>query len=138
MREILFKGKRLDNGEWVQGNVLYTPHGTAIMKPINLIFNDKYILIDPETVSQYTGLTDKNGTEIWENDIVTGLFLHGQSVYGKVTFEGGGFGLEWIRAGARTFTPFTSICNVTFEVVGNVFDMREKIAEACGNPALFK
>ncbi len=74
-REILFKAKRKDNGEWVEGQYVYITNPlTEDGKPIKHlicngtnIFND---LIDPDTLCQYTGLTDKNDKKIWENDIL--------------------------------------------------------------------
>lgn len=74
-REILFKAKRKDNGEWVEGQYVYINNPlTEDGKPIKHlicdgtnIFND---LIDPDTLCQCTGLTDKNGKKIWENDIL--------------------------------------------------------------------
>lgn len=75
-REIIFKAKRIDNGEWVEGQYVYITNPlTEDGKPIKHlicngtnIFND---LIDPDTLCQYTGLTGKDGKKIWENDIIS-------------------------------------------------------------------
>ena len=68
MREILFRGKRKDNGEWVYGNYAYTDtFGGRHWIFQNKVFEHE---VDENTICQYTGLTDKNGNKIWENDVV--------------------------------------------------------------------
>lgn len=72
MREILFKAKRLDNGEWVEGLPGYDMSGNIAEIETHKSFGDCRIYeIDPDTLCQYTGLTDKNCRKIWENDIIT-------------------------------------------------------------------
>lgn len=137
MREILFRGKRIDNGEWVEGIPINTHIGTFIVFEENPHYCDQYgymeidglVKVDPATVGQYTGLTDKNGKRIFEGDVIKGLFLFGLEVLSVVDFEGGSFGLKWNRGDIAEFSPFTSICNVSFEVIGNIHDNPELIKE---------
>lgn len=100
MREILFKAKRIDNGEWVEG--YYQKRYGLLGNEEHLIFHAdshtvwEYSKIDPKNLCQFTGLCDKNGNKIWENDI---LMCHGSSEdLVKVAF--GEFGVRNIETGS--------------------------------------
>jgi len=124
-REILFKAKRIDNGEWVEGQYAYITNPlTEDGKPIKHlicngtnIFND---LIDSDTLCQYTGLTDKNDKKIWENDIV------------ELTDAEGYFTCKWEEDAARFVmngdgltVDFDNYWSYQTEVAGNIFDNPE-------------
>lgn len=69
MREIKFRGKRLDNGEWIEGDLLrMNGHWFIFLDPAPEGI-DKYA-VDPATVGEFTGLKDKNGKEIYEGDVI--------------------------------------------------------------------
>ena len=77
MREILFKAKRLDNGEWVHGYIVRHPSAIQIgessswyihVPPVDPDDNGGVFNVDSDTICQYTGLTDKNSAKIFEDD----------------------------------------------------------------------
>lgn len=136
-REILFKAKRIDNGEWVEGYYTYITNPlTEDGKPIKHlicngtnIFND---LIDPDTLCQYTGLTDKNGRKIWENDIVKCLKrTEGYELYQVVwRNEFADFGVEPIKPKYGAKYPIglsdgVTLCGHDYRAFGNIFDNPE-------------
>ncbi len=78
----------------------------------------------PETVGQYTGLTDKNGKKIFEGDIVKGLFVFGE-ISSVVIFKYGSFGIEWNIDEIKVLDPFLGLRNIECEVIGNIHDNPE-------------
>lgn len=123
MREILFRGKRNDNGEWIYGYLLESYSMKWILNPLS-DGGFKWFLVDNNTICQFTGLFDKNGNKIWENDIVdTHNRGVGYSRLEKVIYENGGF--FPISTHGWECEPDAD----EIEVIGNVFDNKELLEE---------
>ena len=120
MREILFHGKRVDNGEWVEGDVLQTRYHSGHIEyqimPQTPVSSAVPVL--PETIGQYTGLTDKNRIKIFEGDIIE---FHEE--IGKIKYS------DYDAAFDIIFDTWNTNFSVTderrIEVIGNIHDNPE-------------
>lgn len=129
MREILFRGKREDNGEWIEGYLVRRPSAIQVGKHYSPFAIDRppkdpddsgeVCFVDAGTVGQFTGLTDKNGTRIFEGDVVDYRDEHGLILYDAdetarfcVAFD------TWA-------TDFDHLYGKELEVIGNVHDNPE-------------
>lgn len=134
MREILFRGKRLDNGQWVEGHlVVCKNNGRSFITELIEVNEDSWLYweVDPNTVDQYTGLTDKNGNKIFEGDIATLIscspFNYGYAVNFKFLFINGSF-IAYIldRNCLIPELPIRDIPKDTeITVIGNIYDNPE-------------
>lgn len=138
-REIKFRGKRIDNGEWVYGNLIYSsdackeyetliiPQKDADGFTTDYASNgenkesygfDNWFCVIPETVGQYTGFEDKNGKEIYEGDVIKA-----ESRLWQVDFKDGCFvGVDFKNV------AWDELVNIGYgetEVIGNVFEDSE-------------
>lgn len=116
MREILFKAKRKDDGEWVEGYYFYN----ANIKKHYIKTWICYYEVDQETICQYIGLTDKNGKKIWENDIVYAR-CKGLSAKGIIAYEKGCLVIKENKR-QRTYSLFG---DWKLRTDGNIFDNAE-------------
>lgn len=121
MREILFRGKRLDNGEWVYGDLRHWRTGKV---GIHCEHTKNTLPVESETVGQYTGLCDKNDKKIFEGDIVSGIFFDVEDGYGVIDWYDGAFRI-FNRHVLATF--YDNYYGYEFEVIGNLFDNQELV-----------
>ena len=129
MREILFRGKHSEKSRWDYGD-LYMDHGRTYIASRDMMHGVRvHGEVIPDTVGQYTGLTDKNGTKIFEGDIVKLRLLAAKMEWkGVCEYRNGAFGLAWQYAGER-YCTFAGTCNAEYEVLGNIYDNGELIHE---------
>lgn len=147
-REILFRGKRIDNGEWVEGFAYEHQPPLVAIAPKDYIpekskwyisrtaFADwsmprqvEFIEVDPSTIGQYTGLCDKNGKKIFEGDILDCSYINPMSGgmtkrLFQIAFRGGAFMAKLIEHEpfGDTFLRFK---NTDGNVIGNIHDNPE-------------
>lgn len=131
MREILFRGKRIDNGEWVCGSfcmdALELKNGLCGVDGFIRVYdfaNGKMQMyeVDRETVGQYTGLTDKHGKRIFEGDIVRAVDMEDCKLVGMVDWRFA----SWIVSGANwADTMNMAIYLHRLEIIGNIHDNPE-------------
>ena len=125
MREILFRGKSksINKGEWIYGSFIEdTDLNACCIRDKSLV----YELVDRETVGQYTGLTDKNGTKIFEGDIVK----YGDTVHNVVFEQRNGtayFGLVYSTLETLSFGYYQDLKQI--EVIGNIYDNPELLGD---------
>lgn len=139
MREILFKAKRDGSGEWVEGCYAEYKGKTFIGIGISIGIDAfkgfctpviRWFEVDPETLCQFTGLCDKNGNKIWENDI---LMSHLDEFYPEdATYETIEWGIAgWVAHETSSIDReyIDEFDTEHFEVVGNIFDNKELLQE---------
>lgn len=149
MREVLFKAKRVKNGEWIEGSLIdldidsgyyyiVPPYKGASTLPIGFLITDGMELVIPETLCQFTGLTDKNGQKIWENDIIK---YHFGEIYAPIKYgcyqncfdsqkaEHVGFYVDWSDDKCLRKDLGYWIDMVDTMPVGNIFDNPELLQE---------
>lgn len=126
MREILFRGKRISDGEWVEGCLGIEVNNSPVIQWCE--FDENYgsycveeSAVIPETISEYTGLTDKNGKKIFEGDILEGDLEDNLDPGAKWRSE-----VVWGKFGwmckERQILPMDEFDICEGEVIGNVYD----------------
>lgn len=131
MRQIKFRGKRKDTGEWVYGDLVHTTKDILIL-PIDEGWNQ--YSVNSETIGQFTGLLDKNDKEIYEGDIVKFRVLDDtigevwKEYTCEVSFCNGCFctdGTPLIRG------KWNGYDTVAVEICGNIYDTLELLNDKC-------
>jgi uncharacterized phage protein (TIGR01671 family) len=137
MRDYKFRGKRVDNGEWVHGNSLNLgdrhfiiptiTNGSWSKDRLSLKFLSPCYEVDPATVGQYTGLKDKNGRGIYEGDVVEMIGAYGVPFRREAKYVNGYYiplvKIEYGYNAIDTYNPSE------YEVIGNIHENPELLAK---------
>ena len=117
----LYRGKRVDNGEWVDGDLIHRQIRGCVLAIIRISDYEEYEVI-PESVGQFTGLHDKNEKKIFEGNIVRVT----EGMYGyKSTYHSYVEEVKFYNKGVAVFLPFDNSDIVEVEVIGNIYDNKE-------------
>lgn len=141
----LFRAKRIDNGKWVQGAVLFHDDVATIFSQHPADGSLQGFEVDINTICQCTGLKDKNGNLIWENDIIEKEFYSVPDSYmdstkymGTIQYEDGGWYVNVVTDDIAQeyqyrISLIEAIANTKdlehFEIIGNSFDNPELLME---------
>ena len=157
IREVIFRGKRTDNGKWECGNLLSPNEFNAIPHIVYIDYLNEYgdigeisTPVIPETVGQFTGLTDKNGVRIFEGDILRGfeypfcsningefnyfaeiVWFDDSSAFGIYTFKNPKSNVRGISEGNTDYLEYFNVDK--WEVIGNIHDNPELLEGGEGN-----
>ena len=128
MREILFKAKRISDGEWVEGYYVEQYGSTQIylLDDDSREYEFDCVHIDKNTLCQYTGLTDKNGNKIWENDVVKCQGFIGRIGWNKTHLA---YTILVSVDGNMRYFYIDESLSSDIEVIGNIFDNPELMEE---------
>ena len=128
-REIEFRGKRLDNGEWLYGDLMHDNHGGCYIYPLDSLGLFAENKVANDTVGQFTGLVDKKGVKIFEGDIV--LWDRDQKMY-VVVFRNGMFYASIEECNPHIYGGFPLWCLCAEEqyctIIGNIHDNPELLS----------
>lgn len=124
VESIKFKAKRLDNGEWVKGDLVHSTSYVGISYQSDE-FSDVPIVhrVDPKTVCQFTGLKDKEGMDIFEGDL---LYDEDSGIVSAIKWKRNICGYVYEKAGAFATMRVFSNHTCFLKVIGNKFDRNEK------------